>query len=147
MIPTNEIPYLNTVHYFSWWWMSLWGYVFVSPRTCSLLRSTVQKVQASEIPSVGWKSRFDWSMLLALTTISNAELSDSLCHSVNRDLTLVRLVYERIWHRSKARLLCKRSYFNMLYILIISQLSQRIHSISLRYFKSAYIFQLQILYY
>ena len=42
-----------------------------------------QKVKTSEIPSVVEKSRFDWLILLALKTISNGELSDPLCESVN----------------------------------------------------------------
>ena len=37
------------------------------------------------------KVTIDWTILLAQNTISNGELSDSLCDSVNRDLTLFRL--------------------------------------------------------
>ena len=42
--------------------------------------------------SVAYKLPIDWSILLALNTISNRELSDPLCDSVNRGLTLVRLI-------------------------------------------------------
>ena len=38
-----------------------------------------------------------WSILLALNTITNGELSDPLCDSVNRGLTLVRLLFYQIY--------------------------------------------------
>ena len=40
------------------------------------------------------KVTIDWSILLALNTISNGELSDPLCDSINRGLTLVRSIKE-----------------------------------------------------
>ena len=66
MISTNQIAYLNAMQYF-WRWQN-------------------RKPIFSRI-----KVTIDWSMKLALNTISNGELSNPLCDSVNRGLTLVRL--------------------------------------------------------
>ena len=42
IISTNQIAYLNAVRYLLRWWKSFCTYVFVSPRTCCLLRSKGQ---------------------------------------------------------------------------------------------------------
>ena len=63
-------------------------YVFVSPRTCSLLRFKRSKGQSFRNTFRHTKFRFYWSISLSLNTSSNGELSDPLC---DRGLTLVRL--------------------------------------------------------
>ena len=66
---------LSAVQYFWRWQKSFYCYVFLSPRACILLRSKGQSFQHS---FSHMKVTFDWSIYLALNTISNGELSDPL---------------------------------------------------------------------
>ena len=65
-------------------------YVYVSPRVFSLLKSEGQNFQNISYSNKG-HNKIGQNILLALKTISNGELSDPLCNSKNRGLTLVRL--------------------------------------------------------
>ena len=67
-----------------------------------------------------------------LNMISNVKLSDPLCNSINRDLTLVRLGFHVIWHWSDNAVLyvhfyvcgylviCFFSQFGLIYFLLSS---------------------------
>ena len=63
-------------------------YVYVSPRVFSLLKSEGQNFQNISYSNKG-HNKIGQNILLALKTISNGELSDPLCNSKNRGLTLV----------------------------------------------------------
>ena len=55
----------------------------IYPRASIHVVYSDQKVNTFEIPPVAKNSRFNWSMELAMNAISNVDLSDPLCDSIN----------------------------------------------------------------
>ena len=88
MISTNQMTYFKrSAIFFKMTEVGLiFCYVFMSPRACSLLRSNGQSFRNTF-------SRIKVTIWIALNTVSNGELSDPLCDSKNRALTLVGIFH------------------------------------------------------